>query len=116
MRGKGLPALLVVVLLALVAAAGANASNPRSVTVMTMNIYQGTELEHVLAATDLNSLVTGVATDYGNVQATDFNIRAQGLAAEIAGSSRCRTGTKPARRGRAPRAPRLFAAAPSGRS
>ena len=29
----------------------ARAENPRSVTVMTQNIYQGTELEDVLAAT-----------------------------------------------------------------
>src|SRR5256885_13885973 len=51
---------------------------------MTYNIYQGTELEHVLAATDLSSFVAGVSTDYANVIATSFPERARAIAAEIA--------------------------------
>jgi len=51
---------------------------------MTINIYQGTELEHVLAATTVPSLVAGVTVDYANVVATNFPERAQALAGEIA--------------------------------
>ena len=61
----------------------ARAENPRSVTVMTQNIYQGTELEHVLAATSTLQFVLGVATDYTNVVNTNFPGRADALAAEI---------------------------------
>lgn len=58
----------------------------RDVTVMTQNIYQGSELEHVLAATSLAQFITGAATDYNNVIATNFSERADALAAEIAQS------------------------------
>jgi endonuclease/exonuclease/phosphatase family metal-dependent hydrolase len=51
---------------------------------MTLNIYQGTELEHVLAARDPFSALLAVATDYRNVIATDFPARAGALADEIA--------------------------------
>ncbi len=64
----------------------ARADNPRSVTVMTQNIYQGTELEHVLAATSPFEFIVGVGTDYSNVVATNFPERAAALAAEIARS------------------------------
>lgn len=74
---------LVLLILGL-AASAASASNPRSTTVMTINVYQGTELEHVLSARDIPSLVAGVTIDYGNVVATNFPLRAQALAAEIA--------------------------------
>jgi endonuclease/exonuclease/phosphatase family metal-dependent hydrolase len=67
-----------------IAASSVGAENPRTTTLMTINIYQGTELEHVLAATDLPSLVTAVTADYGNVRATNFVVRAQALAGEIA--------------------------------
>jgi endonuclease/exonuclease/phosphatase family metal-dependent hydrolase len=64
--------------------ARAEPNHKRLPTVMTYNIYQGTELEHVLAATDLSSFITGVTTDYANVIATSFPERAQAIAAEIA--------------------------------
>src|SRR2546421_11674752 len=64
--------------------ASAEQGRKRFATVMTYNIYQGTELEHVLAATDLSSFVAGVTTDYANVIATSFPERAQAIAAEIA--------------------------------
>jgi len=64
--------------------ASAGAGNPRTTTVMSINIYQGTELEHVLSATDLPSLVAAVSVDYANVRATNFALRAQALAGEIA--------------------------------
>jgi len=69
---------------AAIAATSAGAESPRTTTLMTINIYQGTELEHVLAATDVPSLVAAVTADYGNVRATNFAVRAQALAGEIA--------------------------------
>jgi len=77
-----LAALLAVA--ASVATASAGAANPRTTTVMTINVYQGTELEHVLAATNPTQLLIGVGMDYSNVVATDFRMRAQALAAEVA--------------------------------
>jgi hypothetical protein len=75
----------------LVAVAGgtapADAANPRGVTLATQNIYQGTELEHVLRARNVNELLQGVATDYTNVINTDFAARTDALAVEIAASS-----------------------------
>ncbi len=67
-----------------VGAASVHAENLRNIGVMTQNIYQGTELEHVAAATTPLEFVLGVATDYTNVGATNFNERAAAIAAEIA--------------------------------
>jgi endonuclease/exonuclease/phosphatase family metal-dependent hydrolase len=78
--------VLAVTLAAAALTAAAGSTNPRTVTVATFNIYQGTELEHVLAATDPTSLATGVAIDYANVIFTNFPERAAALAAEIDGS------------------------------
>src|SRR3954464_11302722 len=64
--------------------ATAEPTQKRLATVMTYNIYQGTELEHVLAATDLTSFVAGVSIDYANVIATSFPERARSIAVEIA--------------------------------
>ena len=83
MRGRLVLTAAFVAVLAVVAAQAASAKDPHSVTVMTQNIYQGTELEHVLAATTPVEAAFGVATDYGNVVATNFPERADALAAEI---------------------------------
>ncbi len=82
---KKLLLLASAVVAALVVAGSASAANPRSVTVMTQNIYQGTELEHVLAATSFFDLVVGVATDYANVAQTPPNPATRGSPA-----ARCR--------------------------
>jgi hypothetical protein len=81
---RGLVVVSVLCAVAAIAATSSGAENPRTTTVMTINIYQGTELEHVLAATDLPSLVAAVTVDYGNVRATNFAARAQALVGEIA--------------------------------
>src|SRR5437660_12713292 len=81
--GGGLAALSTALVL-FSGPATADQNHKRLATVMTYNIYQGTELEHVLAATDLTSFVAGVSTDYANVIATSFPERAQAIAAEIA--------------------------------
>src|SRR5882762_10270890 len=84
---KQFAASLAALLTALMLSCGSAMAQPnhkRIATLMTYNIYQGTELEHVLAATDLSSFVAGVSTDYANVIATSFPERAQAIAAEIA--------------------------------
>jgi endonuclease/exonuclease/phosphatase family metal-dependent hydrolase len=85
-RGRVAVCLLAGAFLAAAFAAAAGSTNPRTITVATFNLYQGTELEHVLAATDATSLVAGVASDYANVIATNFPARAAALAGEIAES------------------------------
>jgi hypothetical protein len=62
------------------------ADDANVITVMTQNLYQGTELEHAIAATNVQQLLAGVATDYSNVIATSFPQRADAIATEIAQS------------------------------
>src|SRR5947208_10921407 len=81
--GVGLAALSIALVL-FSGPATADQNHKRLATLMTYNIYQGTELEHVLAATDLSSFVAGVSTDYANVIATSFPERARAIAPEIA--------------------------------
>ena len=64
--GGGLAALSIALVL-FSGPATADQNHKRLATLMTYNIYQGTELEHVLAATDLSSFVAGVSIDYANV-------------------------------------------------
>jgi len=56
----------------------------RAVTVMTRNVYIGTDLDPIFAASSLAALRLATATAFGNVQATNFPARAQALAGEIA--------------------------------
>ena len=50
---------------------------------MTYNIYQGTELLDVIAATTPTQFVLAVSTDYGHQVANNFPERAQAIASEI---------------------------------
>lgn len=82
-RGLG---VLLVVCLAACGAASARAAGPHTATVMTINLYQGTELEHVVAAGYANqpdAMPAAVSTDYANVVATNFPLRARALAQQI---------------------------------
>src|SRR6266700_3559264 len=65
---------------------GARAASPGSISVMTQNLYQGTEFANTLAATTQTQFVLGVAADCNNVIATNFPERADAPAAEIAQS------------------------------
>jgi hypothetical protein len=83
-RVRLLVALVIGVIVPLAGTGPATAaSEPHELTVMTQNLYQGTELEHVLAAQTPEQFAAGVATDYANVIATNFKERADALAAEI---------------------------------
>jgi endonuclease/exonuclease/phosphatase family metal-dependent hydrolase len=54
------------------------------VTVMTRNLFLGTDLQPLFAAPSLQALFGAVATGYAQMEATNFPERAQALAAEIA--------------------------------
>jgi len=83
-RVRLLVALVIGVVVPLAGTGPATAApEPHELTLMTQNLYQGTELEHVLAAQTPEQFAAGVATDYANVIATNFKERADALAAEI---------------------------------
>lgn len=68
-----------------VAFGSADARRPRvPVTVMTYNIFQGSELSHSLTAPSVSQLGPAVAADYQNVLRSKIPARARALAAEIA--------------------------------
>ena len=56
----------------------------REVTVMTLNVYFGTELESVFVAKELPKVIEAVAKAWAAVQATDIPARATSIAHEIA--------------------------------
>ena len=69
---------------AIAGAAYAGDGRGRAVTVMTRNVYIGTDLVPIFAARTPEELLSATATAFRNVQATDFPARAQALAGEIA--------------------------------
>lgn len=52
-------------------------------TAMTYNLFQGSELSDAISATSPAQLLAAVATDYGEVVATNFSERAAAIAAEV---------------------------------
>jgi hypothetical protein len=69
--------------------AGSAGADQRSVTVMTQNLYQGTEFAHIRALIGKEGLTTSevleaTTADYGTYLATRFKSRAKQIAAEIA--------------------------------
>ncbi|HEU4448867.1 MAG TPA: endonuclease/exonuclease/phosphatase family protein [Gaiellaceae bacterium] len=79
-----LAALLLVAAMVLAAWPAAAAGKGRQVTVMTRNLFIGTDLGPVLAAPTLPELVAATTTAFLEVQATRFPERAQAIAGEIA--------------------------------
>jgi endonuclease/exonuclease/phosphatase family metal-dependent hydrolase len=71
-----------------VPAAQAGDSHPlagsRQVTVMTRNLYLGTDLKPILSAQARSAMFTAVGDGWAQVQANDFKARADALADEIA--------------------------------
>lgn len=69
-------------------APGAGAEGGRTVTVMTQNLYQGTEFAHIQglvgASPSFEEALAATTTDYATYEATRFNDRAKLIAAEIA--------------------------------
>jgi endonuclease/exonuclease/phosphatase family metal-dependent hydrolase len=64
-----------------------SASTQRDLTVMTMNVYFGTDLGPLFVARDFPELIKAVATAWAEVQATDMPGRAASIAHEIAAAS-----------------------------
>ena len=86
---KMLPALVAAMLLVV---PGARAephpfAADRQVTVMTQNLYLGTDLGPIFAAPNLPALFAAVGAGWNQVQANDFPARAQALADQIAAAS-----------------------------
>lgn len=67
-----------------VASNSVNDARDRALTVMTYNVYQGTELENSIAATTPQEFVIGATKDYLMMRQTNFSERAGAIAAEIA--------------------------------
>lgn len=90
-RGRGASAglLAAAVVLALLLPAAARAEQPhpfkgqRQVTVMTRNLYLGTDLSPVFAAQTFPQFVGAVTVAWLEIQATRFPERAQAIAGEI---------------------------------
>jgi endonuclease/exonuclease/phosphatase family metal-dependent hydrolase len=89
MRRSSRTRLLAATLAALLAAAlwpAAGAGHGRQVTVMTRNLFVGTDLAPVLQAQTLPQLLSATTTAFLEVQATRFPERARAIAGEIAES------------------------------
>jgi endonuclease/exonuclease/phosphatase family metal-dependent hydrolase len=67
---------------------GGGGHGGRTLTVMTQNLYQGTEFKHIAALTgkkpSLEEALAATTADYGTYLATRFKDRAKQIAAEIA--------------------------------
>src|SRR6266498_4877985 len=84
-----LKALAAVAAAAALAAPAAQAEEPpfagdRQVTVMTRNVYLGTDLGPIFSASTPFALFAAVGAGWAQVQANDFPARAEALADEIA--------------------------------
>jgi hypothetical protein len=81
-------ALAAAVVVLIIAAAEGASADQRSVTVMTQNLYQGTEFSHIQALAGANptleQALEATTADYGTYLATRFPDRAKQIAAEIA--------------------------------
>ena len=62
----------------------APAENPHDLTVMTRNMDAGTDMNYILAATDLESLMAGTAATLAEIKASGIPARASRVADEIA--------------------------------
>ncbi len=85
---RPLIALAAAIVALLIVAAGNASADQRSVTVMTQNLYQGTEFSHIQALAGANptleQALEATTADYGTYLATRFPDRAKQIAAEIA--------------------------------
>jgi endonuclease/exonuclease/phosphatase family metal-dependent hydrolase len=70
--------------LAALVATGASAKSPVTVTVLTRNLYLGTNLDAIVKARSLEEALSAVANGWTQVQTNDFPTRARAIAREIA--------------------------------
>ena len=87
-RFKVLFPLAATMLMLVTSAARAEQPHPfagdRQVTVMTQNLYLGTDLAPIFTAPNLPALFARVGAGWAQVQSNDFPARAQAIANEIA--------------------------------
>jgi Endonuclease/Exonuclease/phosphatase family len=80
--------LIALIVLAAIAAETARADRQRTVTVMTQNLYQGTEFRHIQGLVGTNpsfeEALAATTADYATYRATRFRDRAAAMAKEIA--------------------------------
>lgn len=83
--GRSLPRLVIaaLVVFAISVPGTTLAKEKRVVTVMTQNLYLGSDFAPALAATNLTEFLGAVAVIYGTVQFTDFDARAGEIADTI---------------------------------
>jgi Endonuclease/Exonuclease/phosphatase family len=65
----------------------ANLKQGQNLTVMTYNIYQGSELQDAFRSTTNSQLVKAVASDFGHVISNNFSERAVAIASEVAATN-----------------------------
>jgi endonuclease/exonuclease/phosphatase family metal-dependent hydrolase len=75
---------MLVAALALAMAGVAQAKDKREIGVMTQNLYLGSSLDAALAATTIPDFLAAANTIWGTVQATNFPLRSDAIADEIA--------------------------------
>jgi len=80
---KLLPLSALVALVLVGAAPGGARVQPRTITVMTRNLYLGANLDPILQAKSFPDALGAVATRWRLVQANDFRVRARAIAHEI---------------------------------
>jgi len=80
---KLLPLSALVALVLVGAAPGGARVQPRTITVMTRNLYLGANLDPILQAKSFPDALGAVATRWQLVQANDFRVRARAIAHEI---------------------------------
>ncbi|TML73289.1 MAG: endonuclease [Actinobacteria bacterium] len=80
---KLLPLSALVALVLVGAAPGGARVQPRTITVMTRNLYLGANLDPILQAKSFPDALGAVATRWQLVQANDFRVRAGAIAHEI---------------------------------
>src|SRR5436305_2654123 len=82
-RSRGLVAFTLAVCGCQLFAVSAQGKTSKPVTVMSYNIFQGSELSHTLRAKSFSQVPAAVAADYDNVIASNIPARARAIAAEI---------------------------------
>jgi endonuclease/exonuclease/phosphatase family metal-dependent hydrolase len=82
-RVKG-AAVLLALLACIAASAGEAKRSPVTITVMTQNLYLGTNLDAIVQAKSTHEAFSAVEKGWANVEANDFPTRARAIAKEIA--------------------------------
>jgi len=76
--------IIVILFIAVNVSSASPLDGNRTITVMSRNLYIGTDLGPIINAQNQNTLFESIMTRFAEVQATNFSARAQALADEIA--------------------------------